>query len=518
VLSSALFVYGLADLGLPHTGILAVTIAGLVLGWLRPPQLRLLRIFKLEMTELAVAFLFILLAANLDPGRFVELGWGGVFAVVAVMFLLRPLVVGIATLGVEIGWRERAFMAWLAPRGIVAASMASLFAYELASDRAGGAERVDLFTFAVIASTVLVQGTTAGLVARLLGVRLTERTGWAIIGAGALGRSIAEVLAAHHVAVVLIDRNARSVEAARARGLRAFGADALDPTLPGDPRLAEVGQLLCATENPPLNRMLAEHWREVLGEHAVTTWAELSLGDQADLAHADPHAATRLAVPADIDRALGSGQLRIRTLDATDPLPIQARGLLYLQSGKARRASGPKKSAEERVVLEWRPVSPMDLFQRILSLEDLGLGDIETIYARLVAAASEVQPGLDRGQTLAALAPQVDLDRVILGNGVAIPHVTSPSIERPCCIVGLLEPSSAEASLGAAVSVICLLISPAGEPTAHLEALARIASWASDADAVAGLLQAGSHEERLAVLNAQSAADAENAHGLPLSA
>ncbi|MEZ4270970.1 MAG: cation:proton antiporter [Myxococcota bacterium] len=109
VLAAALLIYAMADRVLPHTGILAVTIAGFVLGWLNPPELDELKDFKLQITELAVAMIFVILAADLELSSFLALGKGGALVVLLVIVLLRPLVVFVATWGSQLTVRERMF-------------------------------------------------------------------------------------------------------------------------------------------------------------------------------------------------------------------------------------------------------------------------------------------------------------------------------------------------------------------------------------------------------------------------
>ncbi|MFT7624639.1 MAG: NhaP-type Na+/H+ or K+/H+ antiporter, partial [Myxococcota bacterium] len=131
VLSFAIFLFGICDAILVESGILAVIVAGLVLGFRKPPRLRSVKRFKLELTELAIGLLFILLSARLDLQRFIEFGDVLLILLAIVMFGLRPINILVSTWGQPFDWREKAFMSWLAPRGIVAASMASLVTLRL---------------------------------------------------------------------------------------------------------------------------------------------------------------------------------------------------------------------------------------------------------------------------------------------------------------------------------------------------------------------------------------------------
>ena len=130
-LSVAVGVFTVAESIRSEAGVLAATVAGYTLGFQRPERLRHLRAFKEEIVFLLIGALFILLAGRLDFERFESFGVSGLFAVLAMMFVARPLSIVLCTWGSDLGWNERTFLAWVAPRGIVAASMASLFALAL---------------------------------------------------------------------------------------------------------------------------------------------------------------------------------------------------------------------------------------------------------------------------------------------------------------------------------------------------------------------------------------------------
>lgn len=499
VFTGALLLYGVADLALPHTGILAVTIAGLVLGWQRPPQLPGLLAFKLEMTELAVAFLFILLAAELRLESFAQLGLGGALVVGAMILVVRPLVVMVATWRESMSWRERAFLSWIAPRGIVAASMASLFAFQLRQVNMLDGAVVAPFTFAVIGATVLLQGSTAGWLARALGVKQARRDGWLIVGANRLGREIARALSSAGVPTVLVDRNADEVAAAEGAGLTAVEGDAFDATLVDDPRLAEIGCALMVTENPAANELLAERWRDRLDEPRVHSWSRLCTGSITGRDMGAVKVEVSLAMPGRVSEGLESGQLEVRLVAGGLTPPEHSRVLLQVANGSAHPAGPQPRHDMHQVVLAWRSADAGDLFRRVVQLH--GREPSEQ-YRQLAEAAVEVLPELSLPRTLEALQRQSGSYSVAIGNGVAIPHVTTGAVTEPMCVVGIIPEPRHEND----ARVVCLLISPAGAQPLHLEALARIAAWASSRERVHALVQASSSQEALAVLNASAAA------------
>lgn len=129
VLGGALLIFGVAEGFIGDAGLLAVTLAGAFVGFSKPKELRQLRAFKGEVVDLLIGLLFLLLTARLSFEDFSAFGWEGVAVVGLVLFLVRPLNIWVSSWSLEISWRERIFLSWVAPRGIVAASMAALFTW-----------------------------------------------------------------------------------------------------------------------------------------------------------------------------------------------------------------------------------------------------------------------------------------------------------------------------------------------------------------------------------------------------
>jgi len=156
---------------MPESGIMAAPVAGMVVGNLPSGARSSLKEFKEQITIMLIGLLFVLLAADVRIAEVTGLGWRGVATVLVLMVVARPLDVAASTAGSALTWRDRAFIAWLGPRGIVAAAVASVFAHELTG--AGITQGIELraLVFLVIAATVLLQGLSGGLAASLLGVR-----------------------------------------------------------------------------------------------------------------------------------------------------------------------------------------------------------------------------------------------------------------------------------------------------------------------------------------------------------
>ncbi|HET9984289.1 MAG TPA: sodium:proton antiporter [Longimicrobiales bacterium] len=260
-LSIVLAVFEASDAIQPESGILAATVAGLVVGNLESRTSRELREFKEQLTTLFVGMLFVLLAADVRLREVGALGWRGVAVVALLIAVVRPLDVLVSTWRSGFSARERAFMCWIGPRGIVAAAVASIFAERLADNGSPYGAELQALVFLVIAVTVVLQGSTGGILAAILGLRRPSNQGYALVGANALGRAIARALARAGDEVVLIDSNPREAEAAAAEGFRVLHGNANEETIL---ELADVeGRrgLLAVTPNEGANLLLGERVR-----------------------------------------------------------------------------------------------------------------------------------------------------------------------------------------------------------------------------------------------------------------
>ena len=127
-----------------------------------------------ELAQLAITVLFPLLASDVSWGELSPLGWGGIICVLMLMLIVRPISISLATLGRELDIKQRVFLAWLAPRGIVTAAVASLFSIRLEQAGILGAGRLQGLVFLTILMTVGIQGLSARPLANLLDLTENE--------------------------------------------------------------------------------------------------------------------------------------------------------------------------------------------------------------------------------------------------------------------------------------------------------------------------------------------------------
>lgn len=260
-LAMVLALFEISNAVLPDSGIANSVAAGFVVGNMTTGR-RTLREFKEQLTVMLVGLIFVLLAADVRLSQIQELGWPAVFAVLALMFVVRPIGVALSTWGSGLSWREKAFISWIGPRGIVAAGIASLFAVRLEEAGFEGGTELRALVFLVIALTVVIQGLTGGWIASRLGVRRPKDNGYVIIGANALGRALGETLARGGEDVVLVDSNPAEVKNADDRGLTALYGNAHDDQLLVRADVEGRRGFATVTTNEGVNLLLARKARE----------------------------------------------------------------------------------------------------------------------------------------------------------------------------------------------------------------------------------------------------------------
>src|SRR5690606_26041141 len=168
-LSAVLSVFVVSDLFAQESGLLAVVVMGLVLGNMKLPNLKELLYFKESLSVLLISILFILLAANINMADMLLIAhWESALLFAIVVFAIRPLAVFISTQGSSLTFREKLFISWMGPRGIVAAGVASLFGNKLIGIGEPGAAYVTPLVFMIVLGTVLLNATTARMVSKLL--------------------------------------------------------------------------------------------------------------------------------------------------------------------------------------------------------------------------------------------------------------------------------------------------------------------------------------------------------------
>jgi len=264
-LSLVIGAFSLANSFQHESGLFAVTIMGLFLDNQREAMVKDIVNFKETLRVLLISSLFIILSARIDMAGFSEIWIPGLIFLAALVFIARPASVFVSTLNSKLNLKEKAFISWMAPRGIVAAAVASLFSLKLLESgiELEGAEQMSMLTFMVIAGTVTLYGLTARPFASIMGLAQPKPQGVLMFGAHPWAREIALELQQNGVAIALVDSNRRSVHKARLQGLPAYFGDALSERVLDEIDIDGIGKLLALTSNDHANALAVLHYAEV---------------------------------------------------------------------------------------------------------------------------------------------------------------------------------------------------------------------------------------------------------------
>jgi len=268
-LNAVLAVFVGADALAAEAGLLAVTLMGILLANLRGIPTREILHFKESLSVLLISALFILLAARVDLASVRQIGWAALGVLAAMQLIGRPLKVAFATAGSTLSWQERVMVAWIGPRGIVAAAIAALFAIRLGPAGFAQSALIVPLVFSTIVGTVLLQGLTAGLLARRLGVAEPEPRGFLVVGADPVARAIGRALQARDLPVLLADDNWQNVRAANMQGLRTFYGNPVSEYADRALDLLGIGQMLAVSPDPYRNALAVLRYRPELGREHV---------------------------------------------------------------------------------------------------------------------------------------------------------------------------------------------------------------------------------------------------------
>ena len=269
-LASVLGVFVLSDSFAHESGLLAVVVMGMVLGNSNSPYLKELLYFKESLSVLLISILFILLSANINMADlYLLLNWNTAILFALVVFVIRPLGVFLSARNSSLEFKEKLFISWVGPRGIVAAGIASLFGLKLAKHGVAGAEYITPLVFMIVLGTVLLNATTARMFAKMVGVFLSKSEGILIVGASNASRIIASYLQRNNRHVVIIDANKSNIEKAAELELEAFEANIYSDSLKDNIELNDVGYLLAFTGNTDINKFVINKYQSDFGENGA---------------------------------------------------------------------------------------------------------------------------------------------------------------------------------------------------------------------------------------------------------
>lgn len=251
-----------------EAGLLTVTLMGLMIGNMRLVERERLQRFKENLTVVLVSVLFIVIPSQLDASQLGLIDLRAVLFVLAILLVVRPLAVALATVGADSMRREdRLLMAWIAPRGIVAAATAGIFGPALVAAGHPDAEALLPLAFAVIVATVVAHGLSIGPLGRRLGLAAEEKNGLLIVGATAWTRELARKLMELDVAVLVVDGSWHRLRAIRMDGVETYYGEILSEHAEHELEIEHLSYLLCATDNDYYNALVCKARGREFGHH-----------------------------------------------------------------------------------------------------------------------------------------------------------------------------------------------------------------------------------------------------------
>jgi len=215
-------VFAISDSLMHESGLLAVTVMGMLLANMKGVHIHSILEFKEDLTVVFVSALFIILAARLDLDALLSLGWSALLLLAVMQFIARPLKVALSFRGSDFSWKEQAMVAWIGPRGIVAAAITAVFALRMEEVGIEGVEKLVPLAFMIIIGTVVLQSLTARPVAKFLGVAMPKTHGVLIVGSNLFSVAVAQALSKAGVDSIVCDSNWEKLRLARNQGLQTY--------------------------------------------------------------------------------------------------------------------------------------------------------------------------------------------------------------------------------------------------------------------------------------------------------
>ena len=256
-----------------EAGLFATTIMGIALANQKKVKIGHVVEFKEVLVVLLIALLFIALSARLTFEDLAKVQWLRFVGFLLVLVLVaRPLAIFASTLGPmggKVNFKDKIFLSWMAPRGIVAAAIASVFGLALTQAGVEKAELLTPYVFLTIVATVALYGLTAVWVARRLDIANPDNAGFLIAGAGPVARQIGKALQDEKVEVLLVDLNYSNIQQARLAGLPTLVANVLGPQVHERIELTGIGRLLAMTPNNDVNSLAAVQYGRHFGRSNI---------------------------------------------------------------------------------------------------------------------------------------------------------------------------------------------------------------------------------------------------------
>lgn len=259
-----------ADLIMHETGLITVTVMGVVMANKPIYSSRALRRFKEDLSVLLISGVFILLSATLDWETIQKFQWRFLIFLLLLLFVVRPVTVMVSLLFTNVPWRERFFIGWIAPRGIVAIAVTSLFALRLVDLGYEGADALVPLVFGVVIATILAHGFSASWFAKRLGIDQGKGEDIMLIGSNRWNISLGQFLTKAGLNVTVSDMSKYALRSAHQAGLRTESGDITETAHGHDIDIGQFQHLLVCTDNESYNKLVASDLGPELGFEQIT--------------------------------------------------------------------------------------------------------------------------------------------------------------------------------------------------------------------------------------------------------
>ncbi|MCB9209147.1 MAG: sodium:proton antiporter [Ignavibacteriales bacterium] len=252
-----------------ESGLFAVTIMGIILANQKQVVVDHIIEFKENIGVLLLSALFIILAARLQFSDLELIGTGEILFVLSLILLIRPTAIFLSSIGSNLNWKEKIYLSWMAPRGIVAAAVTSVFSLELLEHGYEEARILVPIIFLVIIITILIYGLSAIPLAKILKLSDSNPQGILIAGINKLSLEIYNALSKHKIKVLLVDNNWEKVTNARQSGYNTcFGSVVAEKTHE-TMDLSGIGKFLALTPNKGINSLASIYFSKIFDSSNV---------------------------------------------------------------------------------------------------------------------------------------------------------------------------------------------------------------------------------------------------------
>lgn len=262
-----LAIYWVSNLVQHEAGLLSVTLMGVVIGNMKLVEREALQHFKENLTVILLSVLFIVIPSQLKLTQLELLDWRAALFVIAIMLLVRPLTIALATIGAPMRNNDKLLLAWIAPRGIVAVATASIFGPALVADGYADADLLLPLVFLVIIVTVLAHGLSIGALARHLDLAARGANGLLIVGATPWTHALAQALKSLEIDVLVVDGVFHRLKPMRMENIPVYYGEILSEQAEHELETQHLSHLLCATDNDFYNALVCKARGDSFGHH-----------------------------------------------------------------------------------------------------------------------------------------------------------------------------------------------------------------------------------------------------------